>query len=150
MPMVLEYKDREVMNILINIVLVIVFMLSSQFLIAHQSLQEGNEGYQQNEDEFTSATILHALHQGFDGQYTSATNLLDARTERLNDLNTLDSLEFQAKYGYTSGVLDEYQDYRYIAKVLPKLSGRQQQEAERALNSILVVFGLTFLVAVFL
>ena len=127
------------MNKLINIMLVIVLLLFNHFVMAQQSQQEvKGEHYKQS----------------YEDQVTSAATPIDTQAERLNDLNSLDSDEYHAKYGYTSDVLGEYADHLYKTKVLPASRERQrQEEADKqkklAIKTIFTVISLALLSATF-
>lgn len=128
-PIVLEYRDRKVMNKLVNIVIVVVFMLSSQFLMAQQSPQGKNE------------------------QPISTSVSSDIEAEKLNDLKVLTFEQYQYKYGFNADTAREYAHHTYVNKVMPEVKRERREkeadlEAERAVDNILWVIGIFFFITV--
>ena len=141
---------------LVNILFIATILIFCKFVIAQQGPHEsiGRLYKQSDEDQFTGATVPHDPQQSYSDGSTSATSRSDPKAQRLNDLNSLDILEFKAKYGYSSEVIAEYNDHFYQTKVLPAFRERKRQEEadkqeEFAIKAIFAVLSLSLLVASF-
>ncbi|MBH0092841.1 hypothetical protein [Pseudoalteromonas sp. SCQQ13] len=118
------------MNKQIKIILMILLILFSQFIMAQQSPQEKIE------------------------QPRSASASSDIEAEKLNDLEVLTFEQFQYKYGYNSDTATEYLNFTLVNKVMPEVERKRREkeadlEAERAIDSILWVIGISFFITVF-